>query len=193
MNTFQPAGVCRSLLRSKEEPVCGVGRRYVLFTVFFVSLCLVGCSQGLDKRRFSGVHGTARTVNHSLSTGVCYHEFSNQVLHFSHELSLLTGKKLSDREQDLLKKYKDLLAIYEDGLLLWKYKLEGARYHFIPEGVIYVGQDVEPVVEKYRFSTESHVYAPTKQVWKSIPGDSLHVIWQNADSQLAIIEAFPED
>jgi hypothetical protein len=191
MNTFHPA-VCRSG-REEEEAVCDVAKTGVLSLVFFVSLCLAGCSQGLDKDKFSGIHRTARAVHHSLSAGASYQELGSQVLHLSDELSVFAGKKLSDRERQLLKKYADLLAIYRDGLLLWKYKLEGARYHFIPDGVIYVGQDVEPVVEKYRFSTESHVYAPTGQVWKSIPGDSLQVIWQNAHSQLAIIEAFPED
>ena len=192
MNTFHPA-VSASLRHKKEEAVRVAGRTCVLSLVLFVSLSLAGCSQGLDKDKFSDIHGTARAVYHSLSAGVSYQELSGQVLRLSDELSVFRGKKLSDRERLLLKKYTDLLGIYEDGLLLWKYKLEGARYHFIPAGVIYVGQDVEPVVEKYRFPTESHVYAPTKQVWKSIPGDSLQIIWRNAHSQLAIIEAFPED
>jgi hypothetical protein len=181
------------LQHRKGATPCGTGRGYVFLAILFFSLCLAGCSQEIDTHRFANVHRAARAVNQSLSTGVSYREFSNQVLHLSDELSAFAGKKLSERERELLMKYEGLLAIYEDGLLLWKYQREGERYHFIPAGVIYVGQDVEPVVEKYRFSTESHVYAPTKQVWKSIPGDSLKVIWRNADAQLAIIEAFPGD
>jgi hypothetical protein len=80
------------------------------------------------------------------------------------------------------------LAIYRDGLLLWKYKIDFAPFDFVPKGRIYVGQDVEPIVFKYRFPTDSHMYQPTRQYWKSISEDSIRIIWSNADSQLKIIE-----
>jgi len=51
-----------------------------------------------------------------------------------------------------------------------------------------VGQDVDPIVFKYRFVTESHLYQPTGQYWKSIPDDSIQIIWRNADSQIKMIE-----
>ncbi len=51
-----------------------------------------------------------------------------------------------------------------------------------------MGQDVEPIVFKYRFVTEFHQYQPTKQYWKSIPRDSIQIIWGNADSQTKMRE-----
>ena len=158
----------------------------VCLAVFFFS----GCSQELDKGKFEDVRGTAHACAVSVASGAGYEQLKRTVEQLSGEMSVLKGKISSDRERQLFKKYTELLAIYQDGLLLWKYKLEGSHYNFIPGGVIYVGQDVEPVVEKYRLPTESHVYGPTQQIWKSIPEDSLQIIWDNANSQMGIIETF---
>jgi hypothetical protein len=161
----------------------------VLFTVIFFA----GCSRGLDKEKFENARRTARSVNLAATSGANYEQFDKSVSRLSGEISLLKTRMSSDRERELLKKYADLLGIYQDGLLLWKYKLEGAHYGFIPQEVIYVGQDVEPVAEKYSLPTESHVYGPTKQIWRSIPGDSLRIIWDNADAQLKIIDYFTNE
>jgi len=59
----------------------------------------------------------------------------------------------------------------------------------VPKGLIYVGHDAEPIVTKYRLQTESHVFGPTQQPWKSISEDSIQVIWYNADQQLKRIGA----
>lgn len=160
------------------------------FAVFFTIFFFAGCSQGLDAGKFENVHRTARACRVSVTSGADYEQLDKAVAQLFGEISVLKGKVSSDRERELLKKYADLLGIYQDGFLLRKYELEGSHYNFIPKGVIYVGQDVEPVVEKYRLPTESHVYGPTKQVWKSIPADSLQIIWENANSQLDIIETF---
>lgn len=160
------------------------------FAAFFIIIFFAGCSQELDKGKFENLRGTARACAVSVASGADYEQLNKAVTQLSGEISVLKGKISSDRERQLLKKYTELLAIYQDGLLLWKYKLEGSHYNFIPRGVIYVGQDVEPVVEKYRLPTESHVYGPTQQIWKSIPEDSLQIIWDNANSQMGIIETF---
>ncbi len=167
--------------------------RNVICWLFFALTFLAGCSQGLDKDKFIDLRKGALAVNRSLKTDIRYEQLNESVSRLSDEISGLSSKRLSRREQELLGKYAALLAIYRDGLLLWKYKLEGSHYGFIPSGVIYVGQDVEPIVEKYRFLTESHVYGPTKQVWKSISGDSLQVVWDNARAQMAIIDAFSDN
>ena len=80
------------------------------------------------------------------------------------------------------------MADYRDGPVLWKYKLDFAFFDSILKGRIYVRQDVEPIIIKYRFPTESHLYDPTWQYWKSIPGDAIQIIWRYADSQLKTIE-----
>jgi hypothetical protein len=72
---------------------------------------------------------------------------------------------------------------------LWKYKKEFKRYDFVPAGLIYVGQDVEPIAAKYRFPVESHVYGPTKTAWKSIPEGSINLVWFNAEAQFKLINS----
>ncbi len=130
----------------------------------------------------------AEALKASLSAGATYQQFSGDLKKFSADIALLRGKVVTRDEKDLLDAYADLLAIYKDGLVLWRYKLEFAPFGFVPKGSIYVGQDVDPIVVKYRFVPESHMYQPTKQYWKSIPDDSIQIIWSNADSQLKIIE-----
>jgi len=51
-----------------------------------------------------------------------------------------------------------------------------------------VFQDLDPLVEKYKFSTERHLYKPTGVYWRSISGDSIKVIWENAAFQIKYIE-----
>jgi hypothetical protein len=88
----------------------------------------------------------------------------------------------------VLKAYSTLLGIYQDGHMLWKYKMEFAPFDFVPKGRIYVSQDIEPIVFKYSFPVESHLYKPTHQYWKSISEDSIQIIWNNADNQFKIID-----
>jgi hypothetical protein len=71
---------------------------------------------------------------------------------------------------------------------LWKYHTEFSSHNFLPEGRIYVGQDIEPVVVKYRLQTETHIFEPTHQTWKSIAEDSIRIIWDNADAQVKRIQ-----
>ncbi len=158
-----------------------------------VVLLLSGCSQEIDKKKFENVDHAARSVKRSLAAGAIYGRFGDLLQELSTEITALNGKVKRGKEQQLLKEYSELLTIYRDGLILWKYRIEATRYDFIPRGLIYVGQDVEPIVEKYRIPTESHTYGPTHQSWKSIPGDSLQTIWMNANSELEKIEGLLKD
>ncbi len=165
------------------------GNKVLLLLVmiaFFISAC--SPQQGINKSKFARVDQAARTARDALAAGASYQQFSEQIQRLSAEIDALKGKAASGDEEELLGAYSDLLSFYRDGLLLWKYKLEFAPFDFIPKGRIYVGQDVEPIVFKYHFPTESHIYQPTRQRWKSISEDSIRIIWGNADSQLKIIE-----
>jgi hypothetical protein len=73
-------------------------------------------------------------------------------------------------------------------LLLCKYRTDLSQFDFVPHGRIYVFQELDPVVQKYDLSTESHVYRPTGLHWRSIDGDSIKVIWKNAEFQIKIIQ-----
>jgi len=162
----------------------------VLSIIFF----LIGsCSSepGINKSKFAKLNVAAHAVKTSLAAGESYQQVADRVQQLTIEITALKDKVTTKEEKELLEAYSDLLAMYRDGLLLWKYKLDFASFESMLKGRIYVGQDVEPIVLKYRFSTESHLYKPTGQYWKSIPGDSIQIIWSDADSQLKIIENMP--
>ncbi len=157
----------------------------ILAAIFFL---IAACSSGpgINKSKFKKAYVAAHEVKNSLATGASYKQVADRVKQLSVEIKTL--KDATEEEKELLDAYSDLLATYKDGLVLWKYKLDFAFFDSVLKGRIYVGQDVEPIVLKYRFSTESHLYKPTGQYWKSIPGDSIRIIWSNADSQLKVVE-----
>ena len=164
----------------------------LLALLLIISVSSMSCSfdqtgQGIDKGKFAKLNAAGVSVKASIDAGESYQQVVDKANILSAEITAMEDAAPTTREKRLLKAYSDLLAIYRDGLLLWKYQ----EYfpHLAPElkGSIYVAQDVEPIVEKYRFSTESHVYKPTGQKWKSIPADSIRIVWKNADDQLVII------
>ncbi len=107
---------------------------------------------------------------------------------FDTGVSALKNKTASKAEQDVAEAYSRLLTTYKDGLLLCQSQTRLNNFQFVPKGRIYVFQDLDPLVEKYDLSTESHVYKPTGVRWRSIPVDSIKVIWKSAENQLRNIE-----
>jgi hypothetical protein len=162
-------------------------KRYFCAALFVLFLFLQSCSEQFDRGKFAAVDTAARAVKGSISKGD-YRLFGDQVQKLADEIAALKGKTTSRREEELLDAYVFLHSIYHDGFLLWKYRTEFTRYGFVPQGLIYVGQDIEPIVERYKLKTESHVYGPTGQQWKSIPADSIRFVWASADSQLEKID-----
>lgn len=124
----------------------------------------------------------------AIDSGAGYQLFGEALHQLSEEVSLLKRTVMPGREEELFRVYDDLLTIFRDGQILWKYKAEFVYYGFVPEGMIYVGQDIEPIVAKYGIPTEAHLFKPTRQAWRSIPDSSIVVIWKNAHSRLTIIE-----
>lgn len=166
------------------------GQRVFQTTLAVIIVLAAACSSGpgINKSKFEKSYVAAEEVKNSLATGASYKQVADRVKRLSIEITALKDKATTEEEKELLDAYSDLLATYKDGLVLWKYKLDFAFFDSVLKGRIYVGQDVEPIVLKYRFSTESHLYRPTGQYWKSILGDSIRIIWSNADSQLKVIE-----
>ncbi len=155
-----------------------------------LSIMCAACSHystELDKRKFNGVGHAVQAVRSVLASGGDYKAFGAALQKLSAEITTLKGSALTDQENELMKDFSDLCSIYQDGYILWKYKIEFVRYGFVPRGLIYVGQDIEPIIVKYRIPTESHMYTLTQQSWKSIPEASIQMIWTNADSQMQII------
>ncbi|SPQ01822.1 exported hypothetical protein [Candidatus Sulfobium mesophilum] len=159
----------------------------VLLIFFFLG---AACSSepGIDKSKFKKLNASAHALKTARIGGASYRQLTEQAVNLSAEVIALKNKVTTKEEKELLDAYSDLSGMYHDGLLLWKYQLEFAPFDFVPKGRIYVGQDIEPIVSKYHFTTESHLYRPTGQQWKSLPEDSIMIVWNNADAQLKIIE-----
>ena len=146
-------------------------------------LVCAACSPQIDKHRFDKVNLTVQALQRSMSAGGDYPHLGALIQQLSSEIEALNVSVTSAKERDLVQEYSKLLKMYQDGFLLWKYRTEFTRHNFVPKGRIYVGQDVEPIVLKYRLPTETHIFEPTQQTWKSIAEDSIRIIWDNADAQ----------
>jgi len=167
-------------------------RRHTLIVSIWLLLVCAACSSQidenrLDRNRFDRVNSTVQALQHSISSGEDYPQLGALVRQLSSEIDALNVSVTSRKERDIIEEYSELLKMYQDGFLLWKYRTEFSSHNFVPRGHIYVGQDVEPIVVKYRLPTETHIFEPTQQKWKSIPEDSIRIIWNNADAQVKII------
>jgi len=162
-----------------------------ILTGLLLFILLVGaCSSepALNREKFGKLSEAAQAVKMSRAAGASYQQFGEALQRLSGELTAVRGRVSSKKELEVLHAYETLLGIYQDGHTLWKYKLEFAPFGFVPEGRIYVSQDVDPIAFKYNFPTESHLYKPTQQYWKSISADSIPIVWKNADFQQKVAE-----
>jgi len=170
--------------------------RSLIFLVasILASLCLLcaACSfeqlePSVDRNKFAKLNAAAEAVKTGIDSGASLQQVSEKTVLMSDEIAAVKDKVSTKREGRLLKAYVDLLDIYRDGLLLWKYKDNFPHLASELKGRIYMAQDVEPIAAKYGFATESHTYKPTGQTWRSISADSILIIWKNAGDQLNII------
>jgi len=159
----------------------------LLMIVFITGAC--SSEPEMDKTKFLKLDQIARELQASHAAGASFNHFGELLQSMSAELAAVKARPLSKKEMEELNAYSVLYGIYQDGYILWKYKLEFAPFGIVPKGRIYVSQDVEPIAFKYNFPTESHLYQPTQQYWKSISEDSIQIIWNNADFQYKIIKA----
>jgi hypothetical protein len=159
----------------------------LLMAVFITGAC--SPEPEMDKTKFLKLDQIAQGLQTSHTAGASFKHFGELLQAMSAELTAAKARALSKEEMEQLNAYSVLYSIYQDGYVLWKYKLEFAPFGIVPRGRIYVSQDVEPIAFKYNFPTESHLYEPTQQYWKSISEDSIQIIWNNADFQYKIIKA----
>jgi hypothetical protein len=154
--------------------------------LFFGSGC--ASEPGIDKGKFSELNRTARDLKSAITSGEPCDIPDTLLQRLVSGTTALKGKTTSQGESDLLAAYSNLVTTYQDGLLLCKYRTHLSRFQFVPRGRIYVFQELDPLIQKYDFSTERHVYKPTGLHWRSIAGDSINVIWENAKFQTKNIE-----
>lgn len=162
-------------------------QKFVLSCFVIVVLCCA-CSPEVDTKKFDILNREAGTIQSSISSGTTYERFGELLDGFSAEIKAVGNTAESKKERELLKEYSVLLSMYRDGYLLWRFSREFSKHNFVPGGRIYVGQDIEPVVTRYRLSTETHIYGPTQQAWKSISADSIKIVWYNAGEEFKRIK-----
>jgi hypothetical protein len=154
--------------------------------LLFASGCLT--EPGLDKGKFSELNRAAQDLKSALRSGTRCGFPDSLLQRLSSGTAALQGKTASKAELDLLSAYSHLLAVYQDGLLLCRSRVHLAGFPFVPKGRIYVTQELDPLVEKYDLVTDQHQYGPTGKYWRSIPEDSIAVIWESAEAEIRNIE-----
>jgi hypothetical protein len=149
-----------------------------------------GCvsEPGIDKGKFSELNRIAHDLKTAIKSGKPCDVPDTLLQRLASGTAALKDKTASKGERDLIEAYSRLLTTYNDGLLLCQYQTPSSQFQFVPKGRIYVFQELDPLVQKYGLSTESHLYSPTGVHWRSISGDSIKVIWESAEFQMKNIE-----
>ena len=164
-----------------------------IFVVLLGFVLLEGCSSKVDQKKYENLYHAAKAIEGSVAVGVDYQKFGELLQNLSTELSIANDKATfsiasdkakSDSEKELLKNYLDALAAYQESALVWKNKIDGARYDWIPKGRIYVENELRPIIAKYSLSIESHVMRSTGHKFETISGDAVQVIWAKAHEYL---------
>ncbi len=144
---------------------------------------ILACSSGIEKKKFDGPLKAAQAVQQSIDNLDDYETFAKVFDVFANEVLALRDNVANEKEQKLFRDYTDLLMTYQDGFLLWEYKVESAQYSWIPEGRIYLEPKIKPLALKYHLPVQSHIVELTQHSWKSVPADSLKIIWERARLQ----------
>jgi len=167
-------------------------RRFDIVIILLSAIMLVysGCvsEPSIDKGKFSELNRTARDLQTAITSDKPCDVPATLLQKLATETAALKNKTASKLESDVIEAYSRLLTTYQDGLLLCQHRTQLNQFQFVPKGRIYVFQELDPLVDKYGLSTESHLYKPTGVHWRSIAGDSIKVIWESAEIQLKNIE-----
>jgi hypothetical protein len=149
-----------------------------------------GCvsEPGIDKEKFSELNRIAQDLKTAITSGKPCDVPDTLLQKLASVTAALKNRTASKGEHDLIEAYSQLLTTYKDGLLLCQYQTPLSQFQFVPNGRIYVFQELDPLIQKYGLSTESHLYKPTGVYWRSIDGDSIKVIWESAEFQIKNIE-----
>lgn len=149
-----------------------------------------GCESepGMDKAKFAELNRAALDLQAAITSATPCDIPDTLLQRLVSGTTALKDRTTSQEERDLLGAYTNLVTTYKDGLLLCKYRNALTQFEFVPKGRIYVFQELDPLVQKYELSTQSHVYQPTGLHWRSIDGDSIQVIWKNVEFQIKIIQ-----
>ncbi len=154
--------------------------------LLFVSGCV--SEPGTDKGKFLELNRTAEDLKTAITSGNPCDVPDTLQRRLDSGIAALKDRAASKGEYDLIAAYSHLLTAYRDGLLLCQSRTLLSNFQFVPQGRIYVSQELDPLVKKYGLPTERHLYKPTGQYWRSIDGDSIKVIWESVQMQIKNIE-----
>lgn len=158
-------------------------------TIALIALSLIffsiSCSSKIDKNKFRELRKSARAIDKSVKdTTLPYAQFEQLLQKLTDEISKTKALANTEEEKALLSSCEELLMTYQDGAMLWEYKIGSSQYAWIPQGRIYVDEKLRLIVEKYHFPTESHTVELTNHHFESISADSLNAIWEKAHQQI---------
>jgi hypothetical protein len=137
----------------------------------------------IDQKKFEPLYRSAKTVQASLDVGLTYAKLGDLLQAFATEISIAKDKASTPKETELVGMYRNALLTLQDSGLLWKHKLAGAGYDWIPDGRIFVEAELLPVVEKYEIPTK-HERTSFSKGFTSIPEKSIQLVWAKAGEQL---------
>jgi hypothetical protein len=167
-------------------------RQDVIVIILLSAIMLIspGClsEPGIDKGKFTELNRIAQDLKTAITSGKPCDVPDAFLQKLDTGTTALKNGTVSKMERDLIEAYSHLLTTYKDGLLLCKYQAPLSQFQFVPKGRIYVFQELDPIVQRYDLSTESHLYRPTGVYWRSISGESIKVIWESAEVQIMNIE-----
>ncbi len=164
--------------------------RIVILLFSAIMIFTAGCvsEPGIDKAKFTELNRTLQELKAVISSGNPCDVPDTLQNKLASGIAALKDKPASKGERDLIEAYSHILTTFKDGMLLCRSRTQLVDFQFVPQGRIYVFQELDPLVEKYGLSTERHLYAPTGQYWRSIDQDSIKVIWESAQIQIKNIE-----
>lgn len=142
--------------------------------IILVFLCciVVGCSFGVDKRKFENLYRSAKAIEGATAVGVNYQKFGELLQNFATEISIARDQVKSKKEKEMLTVYFDALTIYKDSATLWEQNIRDSGYSFVPSGRIFVGPSMGSVIEKYKLAKQTHIL--------SLGGSSFETISESA-------------
>lgn len=145
---------------------------------------LAGCSPKIDQKKYENLYRAAKAIEGAIAVGITYPKFGELLQNLSTEISIANDKAKSDTEKELLKSYFEVLTTFQESSTVWKYKIEGSRYDWIPKGQIFVEDELRPIIEKYSFPMELHEIKITRNSFTTISENSIKIIWEKAHDQL---------
>ena len=158
----------------------------VVVTLFSVMMLLASAcipENRVDKNKFAELNQTALELRTVITSSRPCDVPDALVQKLASGIAAVRDRASSMAEREVITAYSNLLTTYRDGMLLCRSRTHLAQFTFVPKGRIYVTQEIDPIVERYDLATEKHLYKPTGQIWRSIDGNSMMVIWESAVSQ----------